>query len=266
MPPRLDVDALDTDELFARGVAAARVGEAGEARALLVEVTARRPHHADAWLWLAGVESEPRAKRASFERVLALRPDDPEARAGLDRLAQKYGRAVLQDEPQAEALRCHWHSDRETGLRCTRCGRPMCPGCARSHPVGWRCRECAKELRSPLYKVTPADAARGLAGGLVVSTAAAGVIGAVGAWFWFIVTILLTPPAATLVADGVARAGRRKRGSVMQSAAAAAVLGGALLVWLAAAWGWLPRWVPVSTPALLLYAALGAAVAYARLR
>jgi membrane associated rhomboid family serine protease len=37
---------------------------------------------------------------------------------------------------------CYRHSDRETGVRCQRCGRPICPECMVSTPVGVRCPEC----------------------------------------------------------------------------------------------------------------------------
>ncbi|MFD4294806.1 rhomboid family intramembrane serine protease [Rhodococcus sp. NPDC058505] len=38
--------------------------------------------------------------------------------------------------------RCVRHPDRPTGLSCTRCGRPACPDCLRSAPVGQHCVDC----------------------------------------------------------------------------------------------------------------------------
>lgn len=264
MARRQDLDALGADELYERGVAAARVGESGEARTFLLELTTREPDRPDAWLWLASVESNPQAKRTYFERVLALRPDDPDARAGLQRLAEKYGRGVLQDEQEIAALRCTWHPGRETALRCSRCGRPMCPECAREHPVGWRCKECAKELRSPLYKVGPVQLARAFVAALAVSVAAAALVGAVSAWFWF-VSFFLAAPAGAGVAEVASAAGARKRGRTMQAAAAGAVVVGALLVWLADVYGLVPGRL-VGSLGLIVYAILGGAAAYARLR
>ncbi len=44
----------------------------------------------------------------------------------------------------AEVPTCFRHTDRETYLSCVRCGRPACPECLRSAPVGQQCVECIK--------------------------------------------------------------------------------------------------------------------------
>lgn len=38
---------------------------------------------------------------------------------------------------------CATHPNVMTGLRCTRCGKPICPACAVRTPVGLRCPQCA---------------------------------------------------------------------------------------------------------------------------
>jgi membrane associated rhomboid family serine protease len=40
---------------------------------------------------------------------------------------------------------CYRHPDRETGVSCSNCGRPICPDCMTSTTVGMRCPECAKQ-------------------------------------------------------------------------------------------------------------------------
>ncbi len=39
---------------------------------------------------------------------------------------------------------CYRHPDRETGRRCTRCGRPACPDCLQEASVGAHCVECVR--------------------------------------------------------------------------------------------------------------------------
>ena len=40
---------------------------------------------------------------------------------------------------------CYRHPDRETGVACSNCGRPICPDCMTSTSVGMRCPECAQQ-------------------------------------------------------------------------------------------------------------------------
>lgn len=40
--------------------------------------------------------------------------------------------------------RCYRHPDREAGVKCRRCERPICPDCMISAPVGFQCPSCVK--------------------------------------------------------------------------------------------------------------------------
>jgi membrane associated rhomboid family serine protease len=40
---------------------------------------------------------------------------------------------------------CYRHPNRETGVSCSNCGRPICPDCMTPTPVGMRCPECASQ-------------------------------------------------------------------------------------------------------------------------
>jgi membrane associated rhomboid family serine protease len=44
---------------------------------------------------------------------------------------------------------CYRHPDRETGLSCSECGRPICTECMTAAPVGLRCPEHAGNRRGP---------------------------------------------------------------------------------------------------------------------
>lgn len=41
-----------------------------------------------------------------------------------------------------QAVCCYRHPERETGISCTRCDRPICPECMVSAAVGFQCPEC----------------------------------------------------------------------------------------------------------------------------
>jgi len=40
---------------------------------------------------------------------------------------------------------CYRHPSRETGVSCSSCGRPICPDCMTTTPVGMRCPECSRQ-------------------------------------------------------------------------------------------------------------------------
>lgn len=42
---------------------------------------------------------------------------------------------------------CYRHPGRETGVSCSNCGKPICPDCMTSTPVGMRCPDCAGQTQ-----------------------------------------------------------------------------------------------------------------------
>jgi membrane associated rhomboid family serine protease len=54
-----------------------------------------------------------------------------------------------------ETRYCYRHPDRETGLSCSECGRPICADCATFAPVGIRCPDHAGVRSGPATRLKP---------------------------------------------------------------------------------------------------------------
>jgi membrane associated rhomboid family serine protease len=72
-----------------------------------------------------------------------------------------------------ETRYCYRHPDRETGLSCSECGRPICADCATFAPVGIRCPDHAGTRRGPTARVKPPPVHR--AQGMALATGSAPV-------------------------------------------------------------------------------------------
>lgn len=55
---------------------------------------------------------------------------------------------------------CYRHPNRETHIRCQRCGRPICPDCMNQAAVGFQCPSCVSEGRKTSRQPTTAYGGR----------------------------------------------------------------------------------------------------------
>ena len=122
-------------------------------------------------------------------------------------------------------LYCENHPNRETSLRCNRCGKPICVSCAVQTPVGYRCRECVRGQQDVFE--TASNLQLGLAFGIsaIGAAIAIAIIGSFGIFFG----IILSPIAGGGLAEIVRWAMRGGRSRNLPIAAAAGAAAGILL-------------------------------------
>jgi hypothetical protein len=111
-----------------------------------------------------------------------------------------------------------------TGLRCSRCGKPICPQCAVRTPVGLRCPDCAGVRGLPTYRTGNTDMLKAIGGGLLVTIVVA-VLWRFGPQWGFYLNLIL----GFGVAEAMAHLARQKRGADLQVAAMAIVAFGLVL-------------------------------------
>src|SRR5690606_34287061 len=78
----------------------------------------------------------------------------------------------------------------ETGLRCGRCDKPICPTCMIMSPVGARCRACSPVVRAHMYNISGvhiAKAAGVAVGGGMLMGLAWGFIGIAISYGFFLI-------------------------------------------------------------------------------
>ena len=122
-------------------------------------------------------------------------------------------------------MKCAYHPDVETNLRCGKCDKPICPKCMVQTPVGARCRDCAGLDKLPTFRVSTRYylIAAGTALGMAIACGAAwGLI----EWLVpiFSLNLLLAAAAGYAIGEVVSVSVNRKRGTGL------AVVGGIAVV------------------------------------
>ena len=234
-----DINTIENvDELISIGEAAAQRGDKNNARTALRKAVKLEPTNTQALLALANVVGTFTERRQLYEQVLTLDPSNISAKGGLEALQSgaanphpvQPAKIELPIDPRpltpplTETLFCYRHPTVETGLRCIQCSNPICAKCAKATPVGFLCPDCRKARRSPLYNVTPVDAAK--AGAVSV------VAGAIGTFLASLAGIFILIFFGAAMGEAVIRVitwATNKRGIIIQLVAGAGLVAGALI-------------------------------------
>lgn len=152
-----------------------------------------------------------------------------------------------------------FEGDEAEGLRCNRCGKPIDIHTAIRTPVGYRCRECIREVEEKYFTATTANYLAAIAVGLPLAIISALVVayllGSIG-FFSFIITLFASPTIGTFIATLAFRAAGKNRGRYLPHAMSACIWIGALLA-LALTFNWI---------VLAIYAVSASSAAFLRVR
>lgn len=119
---------------------------------------------------------------------------------------------------------CSYHPQVRTGLRCSRCGKPICPQCAVRTPVGLRCPDCAGVRGLPTYRTPAGNMARATGAGLAVAIGVAVLWRFFPDWEFYLCLLLGFGSV-----EAIARVAGNKRGADLQLLAIGAVTIGLVL-------------------------------------
>jgi hypothetical protein len=274
-----ELPITDIHQLIQDGRAAALAGDTLAARASFRRATELDASSAEAWVGLSSVVPILAEKREYLQKALALQPDNADAAASLRYVEQLIAQG-MQLEPSrrreernssgdaspllsapatpeaATAVEfCYRHPDRETGLHCIQCGRPICAECATMTSVGQLCPDDRRARRPSNYKVAPRD----VVVAAIVALLAAALVAVPVAFFarglfGFFIVFMAGPAIAEFIVRIVDNVTKLKRGRPMQ-----------ITVGTAMALGTLPMML-VNPLLILVYLGISISTAVARLR
>ena len=245
----------DAERLLQEGRAALMAGDAFKARNAFREATEQNPQLAEAWIGLSASVPILAEKEQYLLQALSLVPGQPEADAALRYVRQlqseglriapsqsmtksTYTPSLVTDPPEAlvsEAAPlttqpefCYIHPERETGLHCIQCDRPICGACAKLTPVGQLCPECRKERRPANYKVSTTELVLATLTALVVGMLISALLAIIPS-FGIFINLLLGWLAGQAIIRAVDRVTRLKRGPAIQISVGVGTVVGFLL-------------------------------------
>jgi len=121
-------------------------------------------------------------------------------------------------------MKCAFHPDVETNLRCGKCGKPICPKCLVQTLVGARCPDCAKLYKLPTYQVSATYFLRAIGTGAGMAIVGGVIWGVVrGSVPFFYLNFLLAPAVGYAIGEVISLSVNRKRGAILAIIAGVAV-------------------------------------------
>ena len=134
-------------------------------------------------------------------------------------------------------MKCAYHPDVETNLRCGKCGKPICPKDMVQTPVGARCPDCAKLYKLPTFQISTKYYLRAIGAGVGTAIICGAIWGVIGMFIpFFYLNLLIAAGVGYAIGEVISRSVNRKRGKGL-----AVIAGGALvasyLVSIFSPWG-----------------------------
>ncbi len=129
-------------------------------------------------------------------------------------------KSLQEAETTEEAvLYCANHPNRETLLRCNKCGKPICMKCATLTDVGYRCNECIRSQQNVYFNAESWDNPIAFGVSFLVAAIATPIVSALlafGGFFGWIFAFILGPSAGGVLSQIIRKAVGRRRGRYMR--------------------------------------------------
>jgi hypothetical protein len=129
---------------------------------------------------------------------------------------------------EINTLYCYVHPNRETGLRCKVCERPICASCAVRTPTGYSCKECVRSHQKKFDTAVWYDYVVGFVVAAILSAVAALIVTLISGFFFGLIVLAVAPAAGTIIARVLLFVLRRHRSRALFITISAGVVVGAI--------------------------------------
>lgn len=129
---------------------------------------------------------------------------------------------------ETTTLYCYVHPDRETGLRCKVCERPICASCAVRTPTGYSCKECVRSHQKKFDTAVWYDYVVGFVLSAILSSVAAFIVTLISGFFFGLIILIVAPAAGRIIARILLAVLRRRRSRALFLTISAGMVVGAI--------------------------------------